>query len=126
MAQQANVTFNAVVYASGGMLNGTAIWTNRSAGFGTGFSNFTEKFVQPSNGAQVKMLFSLDVPIVAAADTGFVAAGTLLRKSTVQVSAWMAADGTSAERTDVYNRLKDLVLSAPVSNGIQNLDPTWG
>lgn len=126
MAQQAAVTLNTVVYSPGGMLDGLAVWTNRSAGFGNGFSNFTEKFVQPSTGKQVKMTFNLDVPIVAAADTGFVAAGSLLRKCTVQLSCWMASDSTAAERTDVYNRLKDLVLSAPVSNGVQNLDPTWG
>lgn len=126
MAQQANVTFNTVVYSPGGMLDGLAVWTNRTSGFGSGFSNFTEKFVQPSKGTQVKMTFSLDVPIVAAADTGYVAAGTLLRRSTIQLSCWVASDSTAAERTDLYNRLKDLVLSAPVSNGVQNLDPTWG
>jgi hypothetical protein len=125
MAAQAAVTFNAVVYSPNGVTGNTAVWANRSSSFGTGFSYFKEDFSQSSKGGQVKMLFSLDVPIVAAADTGFVAAGTVLRRSTVQLSSWMAPDSTSAERTDVYNRAKDLILSAPVSNGMQNLDPTY-
>jgi hypothetical protein len=126
MAQQANVTLNTVVYSPGGMIDGFASWANRSSGFGSGFTYFTEKFTQPKTGNVVRMEFNLDVPIVAAADTGFVAAGALLRRSTIKLSVWVPADSTSAERTDLYNRLKDLVLSAPVSNGVSNLDPTWG
>lgn len=126
MAQQANVTLNTIVYSPNGTTNGKSTWTNRAGGFGNSFTNLTETFGQPVNGSAVKMTFLLEVPIVATVDTGFVAAGTLLRKCTVQISAFMASDSSAAERTDVYNRLKDLVLSAPVSNGIQNLDPTWG
>jgi len=125
MAAQAAVTFNTIVYSPNGVTGNVAVWANRSSSFGTGFTYFKEDFSPSTKGGQVKMLFSLDVPIVAATDTGFVAAGTVLRRSTVQLSCWLAADSTSAERTDVYNRLKDLVLSAPVSNGVQNLDPTY-
>jgi hypothetical protein len=126
MAQQANVTLNTIVYAPGGTQNGTSVWTNRSGGFGASFSNLKEDFVQPTKGDVVRMKFSLDVPVVATVDGACTCAGGLLRTSTIQLSVWVPQSSTAAERTDLYNRLKDLVLSAPVSNGVQNLDPTWG
>lgn len=125
MAAQAAVTLNTIVYSPNGLIGNVAVWANRTSGFGTGFTYLKEDFAQSSKGGQVKVLFSLDVPIVAAVDTGFVAAGTVLRRSTIQLSCWMASDSTAAERTDLYNRLKDLVLAAPVSNAVQNLDPTY-
>lgn len=126
MAQQANVTLNTVVYAPGGTDKGISAWTNRSGGYGSSFTHLKEEFVEPTKGDVVRMKFSLDVPIVAAADSVCGCAGTLLRTSTVQISAWIPRSSTATERTDFYNRLKDLVLAAPVSNGIQNLEPTWG
>lgn len=126
MAQQANVTLNTIVYAPSGTTNGVSSWTNRSGGYGASFTHLKEEFVQPTKGDVVRMKFSLDVPIVATADTSCNCEGGLLRTSTIQLSVWVPQSSTAAERTDLYNRLKDLVLSAPVSNGISNLDPTWG
>jgi hypothetical protein len=126
MAQQANVTLNTVVYAPGGTSNGISSWTNRSGGYGASYTTMKEEFVQPAKGDVVRMKFSLDVPIVATVDSACGCAGTLIRTSTIQLSVWVPQSSTAAERTDLYNRLKDLVLSAPVSNGISNLDPTWG
>lgn len=126
MAQQANVTLNTIVYAPSGTTNGVSTWANRSGGSGASFTFLKEEFVQPTKGDVVRMKFSLDVPIVATADSECACIGGLLRTSTIQLSVWVPQSSTAAERTDLYNRLKDLVLSAPVSNGVSNLDPTWG
>lgn len=126
MAQQANVTLNTVVYSPAGTNNGTSVWTNRSSGYGAGFTNLTEKVTFNGKGDVVREEFTLDVPIVAAADSDCSCAGTLLRKSTVHISVWVPASSTAAERTDLWNRIKDLAASAPFSNAVQNLDPSFG
>jgi len=126
MAQQANVTLNTIVYSPSGTTNGVSTWTNRSVGFGSGFTNLKEKFVTPTKGQVVRMEFDLDIPIVQTVDAECACAGELLRTSTAKLSVWVPTSSTAAERTDLYNRLKDLILSAPVSNGVQNLDPSWG
>jgi hypothetical protein len=126
MAQQANVTLNSVVYAPGGTHNGISIWTNRSGGFGASFTNLKEEFVQPAKGDVVRMKFSLDIPIVATTDTACGCAGTLERTSTCQISVWVPQSSTAAERADLLARITSLVASAPFTNGVGNLDPTWG
>jgi hypothetical protein len=125
MAQQANVTLNSVVYAPGGTNNGVSTWTNRSAGYGSGFTNLTEEVVQPKTGAVVREKFTLTLPIVADG-TGPESAGALLRTSTVQISVWIPVNSTSAERLDLYNRLVDYVASDPIKLGVKNLEPSYG
>jgi hypothetical protein len=126
MAQQANITLNSVVYASGGTKNGVTTWTNRSGGVGASFTNVHEEFVQPAKGKVVRMKFSLDVPVVATTDSVCGCAGTLLRTSTCQISVWVPQDSSAAERTDLLARITSLVGTAPFTNGVGNLDPTWG
>jgi hypothetical protein len=125
MAQQANVTLNTVVYSPAGTNNGVSTWTNRSSGFGSGFSNLSEEVVQPKTGAVVREKFTLLLPIVADG-TGPESAGTLLRTSTVQLSVWIPVNSTSAERLDLYNRLVDFVASDPIELGVKNLEPSYG
>lgn len=126
MAAQANITLNTVVYAPGGVdASGTAVWTNRTSGYGAGFARFKEKFTDATKGDVVRMVFSGDIPIVAAVDTDCSCAGGLLRTSTWQLSVWVPASSTAAERLDLYNRIKDSLVSAPVIAGIQNLDPSY-
>lgn len=127
MAQQANITLNTVVYAPAGTQNGVSSWYNRSGGSGASFSKVTEKVTNPTGTSNVvRELFTLDVPVVAATDTACVCAGGLLRNSTVQISVWIPQDSTTAERLDLFNRIRDLVASAPFIAGVQNLDPSWG
>jgi hypothetical protein len=126
MAQQANVTLNTIVYTPNGTSNGVSSWANRAGGYGNSFTYLTEKFATPTKGDVVRMEFDLAVPIVATVDSDCSCAGGLLRTSTIKLSVWVPASSTAAERTDLWVRLKDLCASAPVSNGIQNLDPSWG
>lgn len=126
MGQQANVTLNSVVYAPGGTNNGLSTWTNRSAGFGSGFSNLTEKFVQPTTGDVVRITFSLAIPIVQAADSDCACAGTLLRTSSVQISVWVPVNSTDAERADLLARIQSLVSTTPFTDAVHLLTPTYG
>lgn len=125
MAQQANITLNTVVYAPAGTNNGVSTWTNRSAGYGSGFSSATEEVAQPKTGSVVREKFSLSVPIVADG-TGPESAGTLLRTSTVQISVWIPVNSTSAERLDLYTRIVDFVAADPIKLGVKNLEPSYG
>jgi len=126
VGQQANVTLNSVVYAPAGTNDGTSLWVNRSGGFGNSFSNLTEKFTQPTTGKVVKAIFSLAIPVVQAADSAFAAAGTLLRTSTVQVSVWVPADSTAAERADLLARIQGLVAATPFTDAVNSLTPAYG
>lgn len=126
MAAQANVTLNAVVYTPSGVdQKGTAKWTNRTSGFGNGFSVISESVVTPSTGSVTKELFTLNIPIVATVDGACSCAGDLLRTSTVQISVWIPNSSTAAERLDLWTRIRDLVASAPFVNGVENLDPSY-
>lgn len=125
MAAQAAITLNTKVYAPSGSNDGTATWTDRSAGVGGGFSIATEKFDQTTKGSVQRMLFTLNLPVVSATDTNCACAGDVLRTSSVQISVWVPLASTLAERTDFYLRIKDFVASAPFLNGVENLDPTY-
>jgi len=125
MAQAANVTLNSVVYTPNGTTNGVTSWANRSGGYGNSFAYLKEKFTTPAKGDVVRMEFDLTLPIVATTSTTCTCEGEVLRTSTVKVSIWVPANSTAAERTDLWVRIKDYMASAPVSNGVQNLDPTW-
>lgn len=126
MGQQANVTLNSVVYAPAGTNNGVSTWMDRSAGFGVGFSSLTEKFNQSGTGEVARMVFSLNLPVVQAADSGFAAAGTLLRTSTVQISVWVPLDSTTDERADLLARIQDLVAATPFTDAVGDLNPAYG
>lgn len=126
MAQQANVTLNTVVYVPAGTSNGTSTWMNRSGGFGSSFSPITERFETSKDGSVTRQNYTLEIPIVAATDTACVCTGGLLRKSSVHISVWVPNDSTAAERLDLFNRIKDLVASTPFSDGVKDLNFTYG
>jgi hypothetical protein len=125
MAAQAAITLNSVVYAPGGANNGIAKWTNRSGGFGASFANVTEQMVTPPKSTVTRIVFDLDLPIVATEDDTCACAGTLLRTSTVKISVWVPNSSTAAERADLLHRISDLVASTPFVNAVDNLDPSY-
>lgn len=91
--------------------NGVSRYLETGAATPTGYSNLTAK-VTVSTGTTQKVKWRLAIPTVAAADTGFDKAGTVLRTAYVDVELSFAATSTLAERQDVRLRLKDLVASA--------------
>lgn len=117
---QSNMTLNTKVYAANGSSNGTSFWVNRDDGIAAGFSSVEQTVKEPSTGTQVKIDHKLTVPILASADTTCGCAGSLLRTSTVMISVWVNKDSTTAERTDVYLRLKDLVADPQFIAAVEN------
>jgi hypothetical protein len=124
MAAQANLTLNTVVYVPGGILNALATWINRASGLAGSFSRVTQKVVAPAGNSKVyNVVHTLEIPIVQATDSACACAGTVLRTEKVSISYLTALTSTTADRTDTYLRLKDLVASAPFLDAMENLNP---
>lgn len=123
MSQQAAVTLNTVVYSPAGLLAGVAKWINRTGGILAGFSILTQRYREPTTGAQTKIDFNISIPVLATADSTCACEGSLLRTNSASVSFWVAGTSTLAERTDLYLRVKDLIATSLVSDAVENLDP---
>lgn len=127
MGQQASITLNSVVYSPAGVNKGIATWMNRSAGVQGGFSPLTQKFSSATSATtQTKVEFRLVVPVVATTDDQCSCAGDVLRSNSAALSFWLSPKDTLAERTDLLNRIKALILDPVVSDAILNLDPAYG
>jgi hypothetical protein len=125
MAAQASITLNTVVYVPTGVLNQDAGWINRAGGVPNSFSDADIKVQSPSPGGSVyRVTARLSLPVVAATDTSCVCAGDVLRDGNVTVQFLLPITGTTAERTDLYLRLKDLIASAPFIDAVENLVST--
>jgi len=123
MSAQANVTLNTVVYVPTGLQSGLASWVNRADGTPGAFSLLTESVQSPSaTGKVFRAQFKLSVPIVATASTACSCAGDVLRTGNVEVTFLLPNTSTTAERTDLYLRFKDLVASGIFSDAIENLN----
>lgn len=123
---QANMTLNTKVYAPNGVSNGVAQWANRDGGVRGGFSFVKQTIKDPVSGTQIKIDHSLVVPVTALNDTSCVCAGDVLRTGSAQISIWVSTASTKAERTDLYLRLKDLVLDPQFIAAIEDLEPSVG
>lgn len=122
MAAQANVTLNSVVYVPTGIKGGILGWVNRADGTPGAFSPLTESLTPPSpTGKVFNATFKVSVPIVATADTACSCAGTVLRFGEAIVTFLLPNTSTTAERTDLYLRLKDLVASSIMTDAVENL-----
>ena len=86
--------------------NGTTVYQETSGGFPTSFSYLTCRLFPAADKKPAKVRWRLTMPVVAPADTGFTAAGTLQRSYTWDEGrADIPGDGTSAERTDFAARV---------------------
>lgn len=118
---QTNMTLNTKVYAANGSAGNIPSWIHRGDGVSAGFSVVKNTMKDPVTGTQVKIDFKLDLPILAASDTSCSCAGDVLRTSTATISVWVAKSSTTAERTDLYLRLKDLVADPQFIAAVQDL-----
>lgn len=127
MGQQTAVTLNTVVYNPAGTASGRTNWVARAGdGIISSFSTLWQSFKLPTTGKQIKIDFQIAIPVTASADSQCSCAGELLRTNTATVSVWVADSSTTAERTDLYLRLKDLIASATFIAAVENLDPAYG
>lgn len=126
MSAQATVTLNTVDYLPAGVAGNLATWLNREDGVPAAFSPLTQSLSSPSvNGKVYRVIFKLAIPVVAEEDTTCACAGALLRTNQFEGTFLLATTSTTAERTDLYLRVKDLVASAAFIAAVENLvNPT--
>ena len=96
-------------------------YAETSAGVPNGFSWLTDKVEGADGTGKVKSRWKLKVPVVAATDTDCGCAGDLLREITVDVVVTSDRGSTVTERTDVADRIRDLVASPEFRASIINL-----
>lgn len=126
MSQQASVTLNTVVYGPDGAPDQVPTWTNRDGGILNSFSKLIQRFATGSGGLKLtKINYQIEVPVVATSDSTCSCTGTVLRTSKASISFSLAPDATLAERTDLYLRLKDLIATDLVKNGVEQLNPAY-
>jgi hypothetical protein len=122
MAAQASMALNSVTYVAAGVNNRLAAWINRSDGTPAGFSDVSISLPTPGTNASVyRVTAKLSVPIVQTEDTACACAGSLLRTGNVTIEALLPLTSTTAERTDLYERLKDLIEDSQFIAAIENL-----
>lgn len=117
------ITLNSKTYNFIGFdRNGVSVYQESSGGFPTSFSYLTCRELPASGKQPAKVRWRLTMPVVAPADTGFTAAGTILRTYAYDEGRVdIPADGTSAERTDFAARIADLTADAKYSASIVSL-----
>lgn len=126
MSQQAAVTLNTVVYDPAGANNGILTWVNRVGGVLNSFSKLTQGFITNSGARKLtKASFRVEVPVVATADSTCSCAGAVLRTSSAQIDFWIDPNATLVERTDLFNRVKDLAASTLVGDTVKDLNPAY-
>lgn len=112
------ITLNTKSYVGAGLIAGVANWFERSAGVLSGFSNLRASIKTDS---KVRIKWDFDLPIVATADSSCGCAGELKRTGDVTVSVRLDPSYTLTERTDLADRLKDLVQSTQFRDSVINL-----
>lgn len=96
-------------------------FADTSAGVPNGFSWLTNKVEGADGTGKVKSRWKLKVPVVAATDTDCGCTGDLLREVVVDVVVTSDRGSTVTERTDVADRVRDLVASPEFRESIINL-----
>lgn len=126
MSQQAAVTLNTIVYDPAGANKGILLWVNRTGGILNSFSSLTQGFITNSGARKLtKASYRVEIPVVATADSSCSCTGAVLRTSSAQIDFWIDPNATLTERTDLYNRVKDLAASALVGSTVKDLNPAY-
>lgn len=129
----ANLTLNTVVYNGLGVVNSLASWVARGTGIAAGFAwvkarvNLDPDNLGQKNGSKyVRIRWNGNIPILATADSSCACTGEVLRFSDFDITIRAAADSTTAERTDLALRLKDLTASTEFQSSVINLQQPVG
>lgn len=108
-----SITLNTKVYSYDGFTNqAISQYSDRSGGVPASFSPLTAKVEDGSASSNTKVRWKLKVPVVATVDSDCSCAGSLLREYIVDVVFTVPPGSTTAERTDVMDRLQDLTANA--------------
>jgi hypothetical protein len=122
MSAQANLSLNSVTFVPTGVSGRVAGWIYRSDGVPSGFQEVSISLPNPSGTAKVyRLTAKLSVPTVQAEDTDCACAGDVLRTGNVTIEALLPLTSTTAERTDLLEKLQDLVADTQFVSAIENL-----
>lgn len=118
----ANVVLNTKTYTFASDQGGIITWLEQSGGIPTGFSALTLALRQPNKqGSPYRLEMRLGVPTVAAVDSSCTCTGDVLRSEDARIVVEIPVNGTTAERTDVGLRLKDLLANTQVQAALASL-----
>lgn len=125
----ANVVLNTKTYTPQSSTGSKVVWAETSGGVPTGFSLLSMELRNPplstdrakAGASPFRVTLILDVPVVATEDTDCVCAGGILRWERCRIQVEIPQNGTTAERTDVGLRIKDLLANAQVQATLANL-----
>lgn len=116
-----NIVLNTVTYIGEGIQNGVTNFINRSAEMLSGFSSLVGRV--RNAGKRVEVRWNLAIPVLIAADSPCGCAGEVNFITFVEVAVKFDQRASSAQRTDTYARLKDLILSSQFENSVKLLQP---
>lgn len=117
------LTLNTKTYAGAGVANGVTSYVERSAGVASGFSTLTSSLRIDS---MVRGKVVLTLPLIAPEATACACPGDVVKSGEAQILIRLDKKLTTAERTDLRLRLKDLVASAQFIAWFDNLEPMVG
>jgi len=117
-----SITLNTKVYSYDGFTNqAISQYSDRSSGVPAGFSPLTAKVEDGGPASNTKVRWKLKVPVVAAEDSECSCAGSLLREYIVDIVFTVPPGSTTAERTDIMDRVQDLAANAQFVASLVNL-----
>lgn len=115
----ANITLNTKVYTGQGVVNALATWLNTATGVFASFA-FVKARVNPSDPKFVRIKWTGNLPTVATADSACACVGEVLYFSDFEITVRCARSSSTAERTDLALRMKDLVATTEFQSSIIN------
>jgi len=118
----ASVVLNTKTYTFASDQGGIISWQETSGGIPTGFSQLTMALRTPNKpGSPYRLDMRLGVPVVATSDSTCACTGAVLRHEDARIIVEIPDSGTTAERTDVGLRLKDLLANTQVQAALATL-----
>lgn len=116
------ITLNTHVYTFDGFTNqAISQYSDRSGGVPSSFSLLTDKVESGASNRDTKVRWKLKLPVVAATDSECSCAGSLLREYIADIVITVPPGSTAAERDDLHDRIKDLVVTPQFEASLVNL-----
>lgn len=126
MPAQGNLTLNTKVYVPRGRSGDEAAWALvGDATFGGATSLIKESVRGPSKDGINRVVFTLDVPKAATADSACGCIGAITAQAYSRIETRVPSTFTTAERQDLVDRLQALVASSVFDVSIGMLEPSW-
>lgn len=117
-----NFTLNSVVYTALGFIStGASQWGALASGIAGAVSRLTGRVNLPAGQNDGSVKWKLAIPIAATESDACGCVGDVMRTYYLSVEVNLPRAGTTAERTNVYEQLVDLVGDPAFKASIENL-----